>query len=81
MNGKVALVTGGSRGMGSLTLSDVDKSALTGMTKALAQELGGRRITVNLVHPGAVDTDLNPADEEAGYITGAELVADGGRSA
>ncbi|MEJ2858580.1 MULTISPECIES: SDR family NAD(P)-dependent oxidoreductase [unclassified Saccharothrix] len=36
------------------------KAALIGMTKALGQELGARGITVNLVHPGATDTDTNP---------------------
>ncbi|MFB7466091.1 SDR family NAD(P)-dependent oxidoreductase [Streptomyces sp. NPDC056224] len=40
----------------------MSKSALTGLTKALARELGGRGITANLVHPGPVDTDMNPAD-------------------
>lgn len=44
------------------TLYALSKSALTGLTKALAHELGGRRITVNLVQPGPVDTDMNPAD-------------------
>jgi 3-oxoacyl-[acyl-carrier protein] reductase len=38
------------------------KAALVGLTKALGRELGPRAITVNLVHPGATDTDLNPAD-------------------
>jgi len=38
------------------------KAALVGLTKALARELGGREITVNLVNPGATDTDMNPAD-------------------
>ncbi|MGW2371921.1 SDR family NAD(P)-dependent oxidoreductase [Kitasatospora sp. NPDC001683] len=38
------------------------KAALIGMTKALARELGPRGITVNLVHPGPIDTDMNPAD-------------------
>lgn len=40
----------------------MSKSALTGMTKALARELGGRGITANIVHPGPIDTDMNPAD-------------------
>jgi 3-oxoacyl-[acyl-carrier protein] reductase len=40
----------------------MSKSALVGMTKALGRELGGRAITVNLVHPGSTDTDMNPAD-------------------
>ncbi|MEV7616384.1 3-oxoacyl-ACP reductase family protein [Streptomyces sp. NPDC089799] len=44
------------------TLYAMSKSALSGMTKALARELGGRGITANLVHPGPVDTDMNPAD-------------------
>ncbi|MFE3554605.1 SDR family NAD(P)-dependent oxidoreductase [Streptomyces sp. NPDC059193] len=43
------------------TLYAMSKSALTGLTKALARELGGRGITANLVHPGPVDTDMNPA--------------------
>ncbi|GAA3081515.1 SDR family oxidoreductase [Streptomyces roseofulvus] len=44
------------------TLYTLSKSALVGLTRALARELGGRRITANIVHPGPVDTDLNPAD-------------------
>ncbi|MFE0476717.1 SDR family oxidoreductase [Streptomyces sp. NPDC058947] len=44
------------------TLYAMSKSALTGLTKALARELGGRGITANLVHPGPIDTDMNPAD-------------------
>ncbi|MEV1006296.1 SDR family oxidoreductase [Streptomyces sp. NPDC049881] len=44
------------------TLYALSKSALTGMTKGLARDLGPRGITVNLVSPGATDTDLNPAD-------------------
>ncbi|WP_399932046.1 3-oxoacyl-ACP reductase family protein [Streptomyces kanamyceticus] len=38
------------------------KAALIGLNKALARELGGRRITANLVQPGPIDTDMNPAD-------------------
>ncbi|WP_438310590.1 3-oxoacyl-ACP reductase family protein [Streptomyces sp. HUAS TT3] len=44
------------------TLYTMSKSALSGLTRALARELGGRGITANLVEPGPVDTDMNPAD-------------------
>ncbi|MEU0204458.1 MULTISPECIES: SDR family oxidoreductase [unclassified Streptomyces] len=44
------------------TLYAMSKAALTGLTKALARELGERGITANLVHPGPIDTDMNPAD-------------------
>ncbi|MFD1151751.1 SDR family NAD(P)-dependent oxidoreductase [Saccharothrix hoggarensis] len=48
------------------SLYSASKSALVGLTKGLARELGPRGITVNLLHPGATDTDLNPADGPAG---------------
>jgi len=44
------------------TLYTTSKSALIGLTKALARELGGRGITANIVHPGPIDTAMNPAD-------------------
>ncbi|GAA1541710.1 SDR family oxidoreductase [Dactylosporangium maewongense] len=44
------------------SLYAMSKTALVGLTKSLGRELGPRAITVNLVHPGATDTDLNPAD-------------------
>ncbi len=47
------------------TLYATSKAALTGLTKTLARELGPRGITANLVHPGPVDTDMNPADGES----------------
>ncbi|WP_406851322.1 3-oxoacyl-ACP reductase family protein [Herbaspirillum huttiense] len=90
----------------------MSKSALVGLTKGLARDLGSRGITVNNVQPGPVDTDMNPANSdfatsltglmalprygkaeeiasfvaylagpEAGYITGANLMIDGGFSA
>ena len=34
------------------------KSGLIGLTKALAQEMASRNITVNAVAPGFVDTDM-----------------------
>ncbi|MFD1148699.1 SDR family NAD(P)-dependent oxidoreductase [Saccharothrix hoggarensis] len=39
----------------------MSKSALIGLTKGLARDLGPRGITVNLVHPGSTDTEMNPA--------------------
>lgn len=44
------------------TLYAMSKSALIGLTKGLARDLGPRGITVNLVHPGSTDTEMNPAD-------------------
>ena len=40
------------------------KAGVAVLAKAVAKELGGRGITVNTVHPGAIDTDMNPADPE-----------------
>ena len=37
------------------------KSALIAFTKALARELGPKEVTVNLVQPGSIDTDMNPS--------------------
>jgi len=90
----------------------MSKSALTGMVKGLARDLGSRGITVNNVNPGPIDTDMNPAgsefaaslhglmalprhghvDEvagmvaylasaEAGFVTGADILIDGGFAA
>jgi 3-oxoacyl-[acyl-carrier protein] reductase len=44
----------------------MSKSALTGLVKGLAHDLGPRGITVNNVLPGPVDTDMNPADTDFG---------------
>lgn len=68
------------------TLYATSKAALIGLTKALARELGPRGITANLVHPGPIDTDMNPVDGPAAELqsgltalgrfgTGAEVAA------
>jgi len=44
------------------TLYAASKSALGGMTRGLARDLGERGITANLVQPGPIDTERNPAD-------------------
>ena len=46
-------------GMSSYALS---KSALQGMARRLARDFGSRGITINVVQPGPIDTDANPAD-------------------
>jgi 3-oxoacyl-[acyl-carrier protein] reductase len=43
-------------------LYSASKTALIGMTKGLARELGPLGITANVVNPGPTDTDMNPAD-------------------
>lgn len=91
------------------SLYTLTKGAITGFNRSLARDLGPRGITVNTVHPGPTDTDMNPADGElaqrliphmavgrygqpgeianvvaflsspqASFITGADIVADGG---
>ena len=44
------------------TLYAASKAALGGMTRGLARDLGVRGITANLVQPGPIDTERNPAD-------------------
>ena len=39
----------------------MSKSALIGLNKGMARDLGPKGITANLVQPGPVDTDMNPA--------------------
>ena len=47
-----------------VTVYSMTKSALISFTSGLARELGPLGITVNLVHPGSTDTDMNPANGE-----------------
>lgn len=46
---------------GGVTLYALSKSAHHSFTKGLARELGPLGVTVNLVQPGPIDTELNPA--------------------
>jgi 3-oxoacyl-[acyl-carrier protein] reductase len=50
----------------AFTLYSMAKSALTGLTKGLARDLGPRGIRVTLVQAGAIDTDMNPENGPAG---------------
>jgi len=95
-----------------ITVYAATKAAMESFTRGLARELGPRDITVNLVRPGPIDTDMNPADGPlapsvlpglaiarygkarevaeavaflagpgAAYITGSEILVDGGIAA
>ena len=63
-NGRIIVIgsTNGDRmpfqGLAAYAMS---KSALQGMARGLARDLGPRGITVNVVQPGPTDTDMNPA--------------------
>ncbi len=40
------------------------KAAVTILARSVAKELGGRGITVNTVHPGPINTEMNPGSPE-----------------
>ncbi|MCV9961006.1 3-oxoacyl-ACP reductase FabG [Pararhizobium sp. BT-229] len=94
------------------SLYTLTKGAVAGFNRSLVRDLGPKGITVNTVHPGPTDTDMNPdggpvsqivgpgmaigrygkpeeiasvvaylASPEAAFVTGAEIVADGGFTA
>jgi len=51
-----------------LTVYSASKSAMVAFTKGLARELGPKEITVNLVQPGSIDTDMNPSHGPFGDV-------------
>jgi len=58
----IGSVNGDRMPMAGLASYALSKSALQGLARGLARDLGPRGITVNIVQPGPIDTDLNPAD-------------------
>jgi NAD(P)-dependent dehydrogenase (short-subunit alcohol dehydrogenase family) len=44
------------------SIYSLTKASLVGLTRGLARDLAPRGITVNIVHPGATNTDANPSD-------------------
>lgn len=97
---------------GTASAYTLTKGAVAGFSRGLVRDLGPRGITVNTVHPGPTDSDMNPADgpvaefvrpniavgrygagqdiagavaylasQEASFVSGAELMVDGGFTA
>lgn len=50
--------------MEGVTVYSMTKSALLAFNRGLAREVGPKGITANIVQPGPIDTDMNPADSE-----------------
>lgn len=57
----------GLKGQAGQTNYSAAKAALIGATKALAQEIGSRKITVNAVAPGFIATDMTKDFNEADF--------------
>ncbi len=57
----------GLKGQAGQTNYSAAKAALIGATKALAQEIGSRKITVNAVAPGFIETDMTKGFNEADF--------------
>lgn len=99
-------------GFGTASAYTLTKGAVAGFMRGLVRDLGPKGITVNTVHPGPTDSDMNPADgavadfvrpgiaagrygegrdiaaavaylasDEASFVSGAELLVDGGFTA
>ena len=47
-----------------VTIYSMTKGAVANLARGLARDLGSRGITVNVVEPGPIDTDMNPASGE-----------------
>jgi cyclic-di-GMP-binding biofilm dispersal mediator protein len=64
-NGRIIIigsVNGDRVPVAGLTAYALSKSAVQGIGRGLARDFGARGITVNVVQPGPVDTDMNPAE-------------------
>ena len=66
----------GMLGSGGQANYAASKAGLVGLARSLARELGSRNITVNVVAPGFVDTDMTAAladDKKAAILAGVPL--------
>ncbi|WP_025861331.1 SDR family NAD(P)-dependent oxidoreductase [Acetobacter papayae] len=56
-----------------LSLYTATKAGLRGFAQGVARDIGQRGITINVIEPGPIDTEMNPADTEgaaalAGFV-------------
>ncbi|MFT8767974.1 MAG: SDR family oxidoreductase [Gluconobacter cerinus] len=51
-----------------ISLYSATKAALEGFARGVARDVGTKGVTVNVVEPGPIDTDLNPADGEGAAL-------------
>ena len=58
----IGSVGGKTAGFVGNSLYSMSKFAVRGLSRGWARDLAPRGITSNVVQPGAIDTDLNPAD-------------------
>lgn len=56
-----------------LSAYSMTKAALQGLTRGLARDFGERGVTVNVVQPGATDTEMNPSDGPYGDVSRAAM--------
>src|SRR5919112_3432545 len=69
----------GQKGQAGQTNYSAAKAGDIGLTKALAQEGARAGITVNVIAPGYIGTEMVKASEEGGFITGSTLSINGGQ--
>ena len=62
----IGSVNGDSMPFAGGSLYAMSKAAVKMMTKSWARDLGERQITANVIQPGPIDTDMNPADGSFG---------------
>ncbi len=53
----------------------MSKAALVGLVKGLSRDLGPRGITVNNIHPGPVDTEMNPQNSDFATMLKTQFMA------
>jgi len=64
----------GSKGAFGQTNYAAAKAGLIGFAKALAREVASRGITVNVIAPGMIDTDMTRAINEKAHVDWAALI-------
>ena len=60
----VGSVSGDISGFPGVAVYGATKAAVAGLARGWARDLGPRGILVNVIQPGPIDTDLNPADSD-----------------